>query len=119
MSLETSQINELHWLMEMLHTIDVGLVVLDRDYKVQIWNGFMENHKTDPATTIIQDARLSKPSLLNFQKIYLGLDNFCSLVVLSRRYEKTQPLTRILCFWARKLASELTPIGTIWLQINF
>ncbi|MBA6230983.1 MULTISPECIES: sensor domain-containing diguanylate cyclase [unclassified Colwellia] len=44
MSLETSQINELHWLMEMLHTIDVGLVVLDRDYKVQIWNGFMENH---------------------------------------------------------------------------
>jgi diguanylate cyclase (GGDEF)-like protein len=44
MSLETSQINELHWLMEMLHTIDVGLVVLDRDYKIQIWNGFMENH---------------------------------------------------------------------------
>lgn len=44
MSLETTQINELHWLMEMLHNIDVGLVVLDRDYKIQIWNGFMENH---------------------------------------------------------------------------
>jgi len=44
MSLESSQINELHWLMEMLHTIDVGLVVLDRNYKIQIWNGFMENH---------------------------------------------------------------------------
>lgn len=44
MSLETSQINELHWLMEMLHNIDVGLVVLDRDYNIQIWNGFMENH---------------------------------------------------------------------------
>lgn len=44
MSLETSELNEIHWLMEMLHTIDVGLVVLDRDYKVQIWNGFMENH---------------------------------------------------------------------------
>ncbi len=44
MSLEKEQINELHWLMEMLHTIDVGLVVLDRDYNVQIWNGFMENH---------------------------------------------------------------------------
>lgn len=44
MSLETEQMNELHWLMEMLHTIDVGLVVLDRQYKVQIWNGFMENH---------------------------------------------------------------------------
>lgn len=44
MSLETEQINELHWLMEMLHTIDVGLVVLDRQYNIQIWNGFMENH---------------------------------------------------------------------------
>lgn len=44
MSLETSQLNELHWLMEMLHNIDVGLVVLDTDYKIQIFNGFMENH---------------------------------------------------------------------------
>jgi len=44
MSLEKSQIHELHWLMEMLHNIDVGLVVLDRDYSIQIWNGFMENH---------------------------------------------------------------------------
>lgn len=42
--MQTEQLNELHWLMEMLHTIDVGLVVLDRDYNVQIWNGFMENH---------------------------------------------------------------------------
>ena len=44
MSLQTSQLNELHWLMEMLHNIDVGLVVLDKDYKIQIFNGFMENH---------------------------------------------------------------------------
>jgi diguanylate cyclase len=44
MSLEATQLNELHWLMEMLHNIDVGLVVLDREYNVQIWNGFMENH---------------------------------------------------------------------------
>ncbi|WP_286265775.1 sensor domain-containing diguanylate cyclase [Thalassotalea atypica] len=44
MSLQATQLNELHWLMEMLHNIDVGLVVLDRDYNIQIWNGFMENH---------------------------------------------------------------------------
>ena len=42
-----------------------------------------------------------------------------SFKILSWRYEKTQPLTRILCFWARKLGSELTPNGIIWLQINF
>jgi diguanylate cyclase (GGDEF)-like protein len=44
MSLESSQLHELHWLMEMLHNIDVGLVVLEKDYSIQIWNGFMENH---------------------------------------------------------------------------
>jgi len=44
MSSDIEQINEMHWLMEMLHTIDVGLVVLDRQYNIQIWNGFMENH---------------------------------------------------------------------------
>jgi diguanylate cyclase (GGDEF)-like protein len=30
--------------MDMLQSIDVGLIVLDRDYTVQIWNSFMENH---------------------------------------------------------------------------
>ncbi|MBH0092835.1 sensor domain-containing diguanylate cyclase [Pseudoalteromonas sp. SCQQ13] len=36
--------NEIHWLMDMFNTVDVGLVVLDREYKVCVWNGFMENH---------------------------------------------------------------------------
>ncbi|KGK00704.1 MULTISPECIES: sensor domain-containing diguanylate cyclase [Pseudoalteromonas] len=37
-------LNEIHWLMDMFNTVDVGLVVLDREYKVHVWNGFMENH---------------------------------------------------------------------------
>ena len=32
-------LKEIHWLMDMLQTIDVGLIVLDRDYCVQVWNG--------------------------------------------------------------------------------
>ena len=44
MSGQVEQLNELHWMMEMLHNIEVGLVVIDRDYTIQIWNGFMENH---------------------------------------------------------------------------
>lgn len=36
--------HEIHWLMDMFNTVDVGLVVLDRQYCVCIWNGFMENH---------------------------------------------------------------------------
>ena len=31
---------------------------------------------------------------------------------------KDETLTRILSFWAQKLGSDLTPNGTIWLQIN-
>ena len=34
----------LHWMMYILQTIDVGLVVVDRKYKVCVWNNFMENH---------------------------------------------------------------------------
>lgn len=37
-------LNEFHWIMDMIQTIDAGLVVLDKDFKVQLWNGFMSNH---------------------------------------------------------------------------
>jgi diguanylate cyclase (GGDEF)-like protein len=40
----TADLKEIHWLMDMLQNIDVGLVVLDRDYNIQVWNSFMENH---------------------------------------------------------------------------
>lgn len=36
--------SRLHWLMQILQTVDVGLVVVDKAYSIQLWNGFMENH---------------------------------------------------------------------------
>lgn len=36
--------SRLHWLMQMLQTVDVGLVVVDKVFDIQLWNGFMENH---------------------------------------------------------------------------
>ena len=38
------EVAEVHWLMDMMQTVDVGLVVLNCDYRIQVWNGFMENH---------------------------------------------------------------------------
>jgi diguanylate cyclase len=35
---------DVHWLMDILQNIDVGLVVMDKDYKVELWNSFMQNH---------------------------------------------------------------------------
>lgn len=40
----TIEVSEVHWLMDMFQSVDVGLVVLDKDYRIQVWNGFMENH---------------------------------------------------------------------------
>jgi diguanylate cyclase (GGDEF)-like protein len=36
-------LNEFHWLLAIVQSIDVGVVVLDRNYKVEVWNTFMEN----------------------------------------------------------------------------
>lgn len=46
-------IKDLHWLMDMLQNIDVGLVILDRDYKIQTWNSFMRNHSNLSASDTI------------------------------------------------------------------
>jgi PAS domain S-box-containing protein len=35
---------EFHWMMDMLQTVDVGIVVMDRDFTIHIWNDFMESH---------------------------------------------------------------------------
>ncbi|TQV71148.1 diguanylate cyclase [Exilibacterium tricleocarpae] len=53
MSGQGIELKELHWMMDILQNIDVGLVVLDKRYTVQIWNGFMENHSGIPP----EDAR--------------------------------------------------------------
>ena len=58
------EVNELHWLMGMLHSIDVGLVVLDREYRIHVWNGFMENHSgRRPDEVIGQDLFTMFPDL--------------------------------------------------------
>jgi len=35
---------EMHWMMDVFQSIDVGIIVLDQDYRVQVWNSFMQNH---------------------------------------------------------------------------
>lgn len=37
-------ISEMHMLLGIIQNLDVGLVVLDRDYRIKIWNHFMWNH---------------------------------------------------------------------------
>lgn len=44
MSQNLDDLLEFHWMMDMLQTVDVGIVVLDKSFSVQVWNGFMESH---------------------------------------------------------------------------
>ena len=39
-----NNLSEFHWMMELLQSIDVGLVVFNSQYQIQTWNSFMENH---------------------------------------------------------------------------
>lgn len=38
------ELADFYLVMQMLQTVDVGLVILERDYSIKLWNGFMENH---------------------------------------------------------------------------
>ncbi|MBT0585371.1 sensor domain-containing diguanylate cyclase [Alteromonas oceanisediminis] len=44
MSKPMSDVADMHWQYDLLGSIEVGIVVVNRDYKVEMWNQFMENH---------------------------------------------------------------------------
>ena len=48
-------INESHWMMGMLDSINVGLVVIDLDYRIQMWNDFMENLSGYTASKVLNN----------------------------------------------------------------
>jgi diguanylate cyclase (GGDEF)-like protein len=45
-------LDEFHWLLAIVQSIDVGVVVLDRQYKIEVWNSFMENHSGQQPTDV-------------------------------------------------------------------
>lgn len=45
-------ITELHWMLDIVQSIDVGVVVMDREYKIEVWNSFMENHSGRSASDV-------------------------------------------------------------------
>mgnify|MGYP003149902760 CR=1 FL=1 len=50
---ETTDATGYHSLVTLLESIEVGLVVIDLDYRVQMWNGFMENHSGVNASRLL------------------------------------------------------------------
>ena len=52
-------LNEFHWLLAIVQSIDVGVVVLDREYRVEVWNSFMENRSGRTAQDAVQKSVFS------------------------------------------------------------
>jgi PAS domain-containing protein len=40
------EIREFHWLMNIVQNLEVGLLVLDKENHIQVWNSFMESHSS-------------------------------------------------------------------------
>jgi diguanylate cyclase (GGDEF)-like protein len=40
---DSKDLSDVHWLLAIVQSIDVGVVVLDREYRIDVWNTFMEN----------------------------------------------------------------------------
>ncbi|QEW06948.1 sensor domain-containing diguanylate cyclase [Nitrincola iocasae] len=47
-----NELHTLHWQMSLLDNLDVGLMVLDSDLKVALWNNFMVNHSGLPSSQV-------------------------------------------------------------------
>jgi diguanylate cyclase (GGDEF)-like protein len=41
---ELAELAELYWQQDLLGSIEVGIVVIEKDFSVAVWNQFMENH---------------------------------------------------------------------------
>jgi len=48
--MSNNDIGDFHWMLSMFNNIDVGMVVIDADYNIQSWNGFMVHHSNIDAS---------------------------------------------------------------------
>lgn len=53
MSLSHREIDDLHWLMELVDSVDVGILVIDSGYRINIWNNFMSLSSGLPSHQVI------------------------------------------------------------------
>ncbi|MDO6542700.1 PAS domain-containing protein [Photobacterium sanguinicancri] len=48
-----AEFEQFHWMVDMVQHVDLGLVVLDRDYTIHVWNGFMVHHSGKQSHEVI------------------------------------------------------------------
>ncbi len=48
-----AEFEQLHWMIDMVQNVDMGLVVIDRNHDIQVWNGFMTHHSGKMAQDVL------------------------------------------------------------------
>ncbi|OAJ92682.1 sensor domain-containing diguanylate cyclase [Vibrio bivalvicida] len=51
--MKSTNIEDLHWIMQILGDLDAGLIVIDKEYKVCVWNTFMQSYSGIGAEEIL------------------------------------------------------------------
>jgi diguanylate cyclase (GGDEF)-like protein len=52
-SSSNQMMNDFRWILDVVQNVDVGLVLLDTNFNIQLWNSFMQNHSAMGAESII------------------------------------------------------------------
>lgn len=42
--IDSPEFEQFNWMVDMVQNIDMGLMVVNRDFNIQMWNGFMVHH---------------------------------------------------------------------------
>ena len=68
-----AEFEQFHWMVDMVQNVDMGLVVIDRDFDVQVWNGFMTHHRAARAGHMMRSVSRSSSCSQRYQKSGFGL----------------------------------------------
>lgn len=98
-----SDFHDLHLTMQLLQTLDNGLVLLDSEFRIHMWNSFMEHHSgissSDARGKVLFDLFPDLPKVWLTRKLesvfHLGSRSFCTWQEHPHlfNFSSTRPLT--------------------------
>jgi PAS domain S-box-containing protein len=104
----SNDLREMHRLLTLLQAIDVGLLVVDREYRVTLWNSFMENHSGRTADHVLGRSLFDLPLAVPHPWLKRKLDATFTLQTRSHlswqqrpylfRFESYRPITGISAY---------------------
>ncbi|MUK27450.1 PAS domain-containing protein [Aliivibrio fischeri] len=48
-----AEFEQFHWMVDMVQNVDIGLIVVDKEFNVHLWNGFITHHSGKQAHDVM------------------------------------------------------------------